>query len=336
MYYILVMKMVGDKDMEKGPKSGVYNKIIGSYNQIKNWLKTNKNMGEDPKSGVYQEIIGSYNQTISPELSKQGVSPELSEEGVSPELSEEGKQVYLRILGLEKACYNIAKRIKRPYIYVEISGEVRDKIRSIEGEITKDVAKLPEEDHEFIIEELKEDPKALYSAESVIDGIMKAKKVKKADLYDALMETDRVIGGLSELYDRVEASIAYDEGKIGGPGSYTYERAKEAWEKARDSGDLEESPEEDKKFLEEYFSGEKKEGGVRKDLETEVKEGKIGGPGSYTHKRAKEAWEKAKDSGDLEELPEENKKFLEEYFGREKKEEGVRKDVETEAKEESK
>lgn len=273
-------------------------------------------MGEDPKSEAYQDVMDSFAKATKP-----------------PKLSEKGEEAYLMIQGLQDARYEIAK-ITGNIRDKEVSRKVKDDIISMEYKIAEGVAALPKKDRDLITERLKEDPKAYYSAWAVVRGIENREETDFSN-HSFYNEIERRIGNMDELYNRVKASMYHDRDRIAGPGSETYEMAKGAWEKARDSGDLKELPEEEKRYLEEYFGREKKEE-VRKDLETEVKKGKIGGPGSYTHERAKEAWEKVKDSNlNWQKLPEEEKQIWEEYFGGEK-EEGVIKDVERKAKEESK
>ncbi len=213
----------------------------------------------DKREEVYDGIMGS---------SKGSINPELSEERVSPELSEEGEQVYLKIERFQNACYDMAKTTGK--VYIDICGDTRYKIRSAGNEITEDVEKLPKEDRELITKKLKDDPKAYYSAERVIEGLPEV--IIKKGVIESLLnrrkyiglnllnrEMNIRIGDIDKLYKRVEAAINSERGRIAGPESY--ERAKEAWEEVESLENLEKLKEEEGKLWEKYFSeaGEKKE-----------------------------------------------------------------------------
>ncbi len=212
----------------------------------------NKDMGEnngiakDPKSEVYNSIMDSFVEATKP-----------------PELSKKGEEAYSRILGLENACYDIAKETGKIDVHDYISEEVESKIRYMKDEITEYVAVLPEKERDLITKRLKEDPKAYYSAWPVIRGLGRGGHILN-DSKVLYYEIERRIGNTKELYNRVEASIDYDDkGRIAGPGSETYDRTKKLWEKVKGEKHWQELPEEEKQIWEKYFSGEKEEGELK-------------------------------------------------------------------------
>ncbi len=209
----------------------------------------NKDTGKDPKSEAYQGIMDSFVESTKP-----------------PELSKAGEEAYSRIRGLQDARYEIAQ-MTGDIRNEKIPEEVKKTISSREKEITAYVAALPEEERNLITEKLNEDPKAYYSAFAVMKGVSEGERLPcgYGNIRDRI---ERRIGIIDVLYNRLEASIDY---RIAGPGSETYDRAKKLWERVSKEERWQELPEEEKRYLEEYF-GEEKEEGVRKDVERKANE----------------------------------------------------------------
>ncbi len=221
--------------MEKAPKSEAYI--------------------EDPKSEAYNTIMDSYVEATKP-----------------PKLSEKGEEAYEVIQGLQNACYDIAEMTGELDVYRGAPGKVKEDILSMKNRIIEYVAALPEEEQDLITERLRNNPTAYYSAWAVMEGIEKEKAIEGTLTgFSVRDEIEKRIGKEEELYNRVDASLAYDRGEIGGKGSKTYERAKKLWERVSREERWQELPEEEKRYLEEYF-GEEKEEGVRKDVERKANE----------------------------------------------------------------
>ncbi len=183
-----------------------------------------------------------------------------SKEPINSNSSEEVEEVYLKIERFQNACYNMAKTTGK--VDMDICRDTRYKIRSAGNEITEDVEKLPKEDRELITKKLKDDPKAYYSAERVIEGLPEV--IIKKGVIESLLnrrkyiglnllnrEMGERIGSRDELYGRVEAAIDSEGDRIAGPESY--KRAKKLCEEEESLENLEKLEEEEGKLWEKYF-----------------------------------------------------------------------------------